>query len=103
MDTIQFNISTEKLAIHAERILRLRADDYQKYLTDNSLTDTNANKKEYVRNGIDFYLTSQRYAQSLGKKLKKTFKGELKISSKLFTVNRQTSKNVYRVNVLFRL
>jgi nonsense-mediated mRNA decay protein 3 len=60
-------------------------------------------KKEDVKNGIDFYVTSQRYTQSLGKKLNKTFNGELKLSRKLFTTDKQRSKHVYRVNVLFRL
>jgi NMD protein affecting ribosome stability and mRNA decay len=39
----------------------------------------------------------------LGKKLKKSFNGELKESEKLFSRNRQTQKNIYRLNVLFRL
>jgi len=60
-------------------------------------------KEQKVNNGIDFYITSQKYLQSLGKKLKNSFRGELKISSKLHTKNKLTSKNVYRVNVLFRL
>lgn len=60
-------------------------------------------KSVKVKNGIDLYLTSQKYLQTLGKKLKKHFHGELKISSKLFTRNRLTQKNVYRVNLLFRM
>ncbi len=55
-----------------------------------------------VTNGIDFYITSQKYLQIIGRKLKKNFHGELKISSKLHTKSRQTSKNLYRVNVMFR-
>jgi|TARA_B100001971_G_C18114028_1_gene495801 NMD protein affecting ribosome stability and mRNA decay len=60
-------------------------------------------KAEKVTNGIDFYLSSNRFLKNLGKKLQKKFKGELKLSPKLFSRNRQTSKNVYRLNVLFRL
>lgn len=60
-------------------------------------------KEQKVNNGIDFYISSQKYLQTIGKKLKKHFRGELKISSRLHTKNRQTSKNVYRVNILFRL
>jgi len=60
-------------------------------------------KKEKVRNGIDFYITSKKYLQNLGRKLQNCFGGELKISSRLFSRDRQTSKNIYRVNVLFRL
>ena len=56
-----------------------------------------------VVNGIDIYLSSQKFLQVLGKMLQKKFGGEIKISRKLFTVKRLTSKRVYRVTVLFRL
>jgi len=53
--------------------------------------------------GIDFYITSQRFARSLGKKIKDNFMGELKITRSLHTRNRQTSRDVYRGTVLFRV
>lgn len=53
-------------------------------------------------NGMDLYLTSQKFIRILGKKLKDIFGGELKISSKLHTKNRQ-GKELYRINALFRL
>ena len=53
-------------------------------------------------NGLDLYITSQKFIRVLGKKLKESFGGELKISAKLHTRNRQ-GKDLYRVNVLFRL
>ena len=53
-------------------------------------------------NGIDLYITSQKFISALGKKLKDSFGGELKISSKLHTRSRQ-GKDLYRVNALFRL
>lgn len=59
-------------------------------------------KDKKVRGGIDLYLTDQHYLQRIGKKLKETFPGILKKSSKLFTVSRATGKEVHRVNVLFR-
>ena len=55
-----------------------------------------------LANGLDPYITSQKFIRILGKKLKDSFGGELKISSKLHTTNRQ-GKELYRVNVLFRL
>lgn len=60
-------------------------------------------KEVKVKNGVDIYLSSQHFLQDLGKKLQKRFGGELKKSFKLYKVDRQTSKRVYRVNVLFRL
>ena len=61
------------------------------------------NKEAKVKGGYDFYLTSQKYLQQVAKKLYQKFGGEFNISSKLFTRNRQTSKEVYRVNALLRL
>ncbi len=51
----------------------------------------------------DFQLTSTKYMRQLGKRLKARFNGELKESVKLFTRDKQTSKEVYRTNVLFRM
>ena len=65
--------------------------------------DVYVSKKVKVIGGVDIYLTSNKFLRSLGKKLKKSFNGELKESEKLFSRNRQTQKNIYRLNVLFRL
>lgn len=56
-----------------------------------------------IANGIDIYMDNQRYMISIGRKLQNRFGGELKITRKLFTVNRQTGKKIYRVNVLFKI
>ncbi len=69
----------------------------------NKREDVFISRKVKVKGGIDIYLSSQRFARALGNKLKKAFKGELKMSRTLFTQNRMTSKRVYRVTVLFRL
>jgi len=60
---------------------------------------TNIIKQE---DGVDLYMTSQRFIQKLGRNLSKRFCGELKISPQLFSRDAQTSKDIYRVNVLFR-
>jgi len=65
--------------------------------------DVYVSKKVNVVGGVDIYLTSNKFLRLLGKKLKKSFNGELKESEKLFSRNRQTQKNIYRLNVLFRL
>lgn len=53
--------------------------------------------------GIDIYISSQSYARSIGKKLKKSFQGDLKITRTLHTMDRMTSKQIYRGTILFRL
>ena len=60
-------------------------------------------KEEKVRGGVDFYLSSWRYLIELGNKLRKKYGGEVKTSRKIWGVNKQTSKRVYRVVFLLRL
>ena len=60
-------------------------------------------KEERLKNGIDIYVSSNRFLLALGKKIKKKVKGELKTSKRLYGVDRQTSKLRYRATVLFRL
>ena len=57
---------------------------------------------EKVRGGIDIYLSSQSFARRIGALLKKKFKGEMKITRKLPTQDRLTSKKLYRATVLFK-
>lgn len=59
-------------------------------------------REDFFKYGIDIYVTDQKFARNLGQKLKKVFKGELKITKSIHTKNRQTSREVYRGTVLFR-
>lgn len=65
--------------------------------------DTFISKEELVKTGVDIYITSQRFARTLGKKLKDNFKGELKITRTIFGYSKKRSRIVYRGTVLFRL
>jgi nonsense-mediated mRNA decay protein 3 len=60
-------------------------------------------KQVKVVNGTDLYLSSQKQMQVIARELHSKFGGEMKISSKLHTVNRQTSKKVFRLTILLRL
>jgi len=60
-------------------------------------------KIKKVVNGFDIYMAPQKFLRSLGNKLQNQFGGQLAISKKLHTKNRLTSKEVYRVNALFRM
>ncbi len=55
-----------------------------------------------VQNGVDFYLTSQALLRKIGVLLHKKFGGILKMSARIFTLNKQTSKDVYRVTAYFK-
>ncbi|HIH47606.1 TPA: hypothetical protein HA297_04870, partial [Candidatus Woesearchaeota archaeon] len=60
------------------------------------------NKKVPAKQGFDYYVTSQTFLSTMGNKLQERFGGTLKISSQLFTQNKLTSKQLYRVNVYFK-
>jgi len=59
-------------------------------------------KEVFYKYGIDVYVTDQKFARNIGQKLKKVFKGDLKITKTIYTRDRQTSREVYRGTVLFR-
>lgn len=63
--------------------------------------DVAVTKTVRFSNGVDLYITSQKFIRIVGKKLRESFGGELKISSKLHTRSRE-GKDLYRVNVFFR-
>ncbi len=65
--------------------------------------DVSVSKIEQLKTGVDIYISSQRFARSLGYRLRRAFKGELKLSRKLFSVSKETGKRIYRVTILFRL
>lgn len=60
-------------------------------------------KIEEHKHGVDIYISSQKYAQTIGRGLKKSFQGELKLSRTLHTQDKMSGKKVYRLTVLFRL
>ncbi len=60
-------------------------------------------KREEVTNGIDYYYTKQQYLPVIMNKLADVFGATAKTHPELYSKNRQTSKEVYRVNASVRL
>jgi NMD protein affecting ribosome stability and mRNA decay len=60
-------------------------------------------KIEELKTGVDIYVSDQRFARALSKKLKVRFGGEVKLTRKLHTVSKSSGNPLYRVTVLFRL
>ena len=60
-------------------------------------------KIKKVTNRIDIYISPQKSLRSLGNKLQKRFGGQITVSTKLHTISRVTSRELYRVNMLFRI
>ncbi|MFH1848686.1 MAG: NMD3-related protein [archaeon] len=97
--------SQPKHSKYFEGILQIRnqnedmLDFINHYLESKGASITNRKK---LKSGLDLYITSRRAIQALGRELLKRYGGTMKMSPHLFTADRQTSKLVYRVNVLFR-
>lgn len=94
-----------KHPLYYEAILQLRNPD--KHVLE--LVDDGIDKKgigvakvDKVRGGYDFYLADQKFAQQIGKQLRTKYGGILKVTAKLYSVSHQTSKEIYRVTVLYR-
>jgi len=66
------------------------------------IENSNIAKIKKVTNGVDVYISPQTLLRSLGNKLQNRFGGQLMVSTRLHTRSRITSRDLYRVNLLFR-
>lgn len=96
----------EKHDQYYEAILQLRpaSDQILGYVLDliEAHPQVTIAKTVGYKNGLDLYLSSNIFAKFIGQKLKKRFKGKLTISRTLFSMDRMSSKNIYRLTILFR-
>jgi len=90
-----------------EGILQIRGGNKEllDWINNRIIADGRARvaKEKKVANGIDLYISDQHYLQNLGRKIKEKFTGILKVSKRLHTMHKMTSKHVYRVTVLFKV
>lgn len=103
---------TTKHVNYFEAILQLRnpygdVDDLIHYVLekvrDKSQEAVFISKKKKVTNGFDLYLSSNSFAVETGRELYRAFGGEFKVSKKLFSQHKLTSRILYRVTALFRM
>jgi len=59
-------------------------------------------KIQEFKNGFDIYSASNKFSRKIAHKLKNEFGGQVKESPKLFSKSKLTSKNIYRLNVLYK-
>lgn len=101
-------ICSKKGTQYLEGVLQLRnaTPEVIKFVRDDlkKHKDTVFIVKENVRGKTaDFILTSSKYLRAIGRKLNQRFNGELTETAKLFSFNHETSKDIYRINVLFKM
>ncbi|MBU1201548.1 MAG: 60S ribosomal export protein NMD3 [Nanoarchaeota archaeon] len=89
-----------------ESVIQIRPK--KKELYDFIKIQADKNKEVFItkivelKDGYDFYTSSNKFALGIGKKLSKSFKGELKTSRRLFSFDKMKSKNLYRATVFFK-
>ena len=59
-------------------------------------------KMKKLKAGVDIYSGSNKFSRVLARKLQREWGGEIKEAPRLFTRDRQTWKNVYRLTVFYR-
>ena len=96
--------------LYFEGIIQLRGDDEEKLsntveeiLKIYEKSSFGVQRIETVRGGVDLYSTNNRMSQRVGTFLYKKYGGEYKESKKLFSLNKQTSKEIFRASILYRL
>lgn len=60
------------------------------------------NKETEVTNGIDYNITSAQFTRELGRKLRDKYGGELIETAKLVSRSKETSKDLFRITMMFR-
>jgi NMD protein affecting ribosome stability and mRNA decay len=89
-----------------EGILQLRGKDITQALAlvKSSLQEgVFINKIVEHKQGVDLYLTSKNFLHKISKILNDNFGGEVLFSKRIFSRDKMTSKDIWRVSVLFRL
>ncbi len=97
---------SKKSTTYFEAVIQIRPKSQELY----DFVEKQAEKEKDVfiskvveqKDGYDFYVSSNKFALSVGKKLSKSFKGGLKGTRRLFSFDRSRSKNLYRSTVCFR-
>ena len=94
----------DKPSQYFEGILQLRdcSDEVIEFIDNLKGADEAISRIKKVEKGLDIYMRSNKYLLKLGKRLNEEFTGDLKISKKLFSRDHLTSKDIYRMTVLFR-
>ncbi len=98
----------EYVNTYYESVLQLRSprDDIAAFveseISRSSSKGVFISRRKKVKNGIDYYLSSNKFAVGLGRKLRKRFSGYLNVSRRIFSRDRQTSKDLYRITVFYR-
>ena len=98
---------SKKFTKYFEGILQIRnVDEELLGFLESEMREANRNQvfitdMQEHKDGVDLYLTSKKHVSRLARLLQEKFGGIVKESEQLFSHDRQTSKDVYRLNAIF--
>lgn len=64
--------------------------------------DVGVVKEVHVPEGLDIYVNSRKFLRTLANRLKTQFGGDVTLSARLFTQDKNTQKGIYRVSLLYK-
>jgi NMD protein affecting ribosome stability and mRNA decay len=99
----QFFDSTIQLRNCTEEVLAFARNEVAKQQKKGIFITKEVPIEKYSIKDIDMYLTNQTYAKTLADKIRKNFGGTIKKNAKHFSLNWQTTKTLYRLNILLQL
>ncbi len=86
--------------LQARNLSKFAEEVLDKELVREESRGNNVNKTVKFPNGIDFYMTHKKSIPKLAQRIIEKTGGLYTLSSKLFSVNHQTGKEIFRLNVL---
>lgn len=99
----QFFDSILQLRNSTQEVLDFARNDVAKQHKKGIFITKEVPVEKYSIKDMDIYLTNQTYAKTLAEKIKKHFGGTIKKNAKHFSLNWQTTKTLYRLNILLEL
>jgi len=99
----QYFESVLQLRNASDEIARFVRQDISKQKSKGIHLNKEVRLDKYSDKDVDFYLTKKNYAKVLAEKVKKNFGGKIKSNAQLYSIDWETSKNQYRLNVLLEL
>ncbi len=105
--SMEYRMRKQLHSDYYQAIIQLRPStkELEKFIEDAFKDKNNVwiAKRVNLKTGVDYYISSNKFARGLGVQLKRKFGGSLKESAKLFSRDKITSKDLYRVTICFRL
>ncbi len=96
---------SKKVSKYFEGILQVLTHDEQILRCVEKLLEKEkipVNQKKMTRNGFEYYVIDKTKIKRIGNKLVELFGGFIKESASMHTKDRQTSKEVYRLNISYK-